>query len=669
MSALIEFDDVCKYYQMGDTTVKAVDHISMQINKGEFVAIVGQSGSGKSTCMNIIGCLDVPTSGTYRLNGRDVGSMSKNELAEIRNEMLGFIFQQYNLLPKLSLMENVELPLIYAGLSRKEQQARARTALQQVGLGDKLNNKPSQLSGGQQQRASIARALAGGPAVILADEPTGALDSHTGREVLGILQKLHRQGNTVVLITHDNSIAVQAERIIRLEDGHIVYDGGAHRLRRRCPRPRGRGPACLHRAGCAGGPGATGTGGQCMNLSMLYETVRQALKNIASNKFRTLLTMLGIIIGIMAVMIIVGLGNGLTQSMRASVSSMGMNLLQVNVFGPRARNVSVDEMYRITEERPDLFSGISPMVSMDRTSSAVRVGTKNYSQTSVIGISETYAGMTGTKIAEGRGIQYVDCAEYKRVCVVGDYIARVAYGGNAIGQTLKLGPDQFTIIGVAAAEVSDPSLQEGSSDDYVYIPYTTAQRVARSSNVSAYGVTTVTEAQVAEGKAVLEAGLQELTHSEDSYFVTSLSEVLNTFSSMIGMVVSVLTVIAAISLLVGGIGIMNIMMVSVAERTREIGIRKALGAKERTILALFVTEAATTSALGGLIGIILGYGVSAAASPLVAAVMGDTNMTISPSAGSVAVAFGVSVGIGILFGYLPAKRAARLNPIEALRYD
>ena len=406
-----------------------------------------------------------------------------------------------------------------------------------------------------------------------------------------------------------------------------------------------------------------------MNLNMLYETVRQALKNIASNKFRTLLTMLGIIIGIMAVIVIVGLGNGLTQSMRASVSSMGMNLLQVNVFGPRARNVSVDEMYRITEERPDLFSGISPMVSMDRTSSAVRVGTKNYSQTSVIGISETYAGMTGTKIAEGRGIQYVDCAEYKRVCVVGDYIARVAYGGNAIGQTLKLGPDQFTIIGVAAAEVSDPSLQEGSSDDYVYIPYTTAQRVARSSNVSAYGVTTVTEAQVAEGKAVLEAGLQELTHSEDSYFVTSLSEVLNTFSSMIGMVVSVLTVIAAISLLVGGIGIMNIMMVSVAERTREIGIRKALGAKERTILALFVTEAATTSALGGLIGIILGYGVSAAASPLVAAVMGDTNMTISPSAGSVAVAFGVSVGIGILFGYLPAKRAARLNPIEALRYD
>ena len=228
MSALIEFDSVCKYYQMGDTVVKAADHISMKINKGEFVAIVGQSGSGKSTCMNIIGCLDVPTAGTYRLNGRDVGSMDKNELAEIRNELLGFIFQQYNLLPKLSLLENVELPLVYAGLSRSEQRQRAREALEQVGLGNKLDNKPSQLSGGQQQRASIARALVGHPAVILADEPTGALDSHTGREVLGILQKLHKQGNTVVLITHDNSIAVQAERIIRLEDGRIVYDGDSH---------------------------------------------------------------------------------------------------------------------------------------------------------------------------------------------------------------------------------------------------------------------------------------------------------------------------------------------------------------------------------------------------------------------------------------------------------
>ena len=228
MSALIEFDGVCKYYPMGDTIVKAADHISMSIQKGEFVAIVGQSGSGKSTCMNIIGCLDVPTYGTYRLNGKDVGKMNRNELAIIRNEMLGFIFQQYNLLPKLSLLENVEVPLVYAGVSRGERRRRATAALQQVGLGDKLKNKPNQLSGGQQQRVSIARALAGKPAVILADEPTGALDSHTGREVLGMLQQLNQQGHTVVLITHDNSIATQAQRIIRLEDGQVVYDGDAH---------------------------------------------------------------------------------------------------------------------------------------------------------------------------------------------------------------------------------------------------------------------------------------------------------------------------------------------------------------------------------------------------------------------------------------------------------
>ena len=228
MSALIEFRDVCKTYVMGDAVVRAADHISMSIRKGEFVAIVGQSGSGKSTCMNIIGCLDVPTSGSYLLDGQDVGSMDKNQLAAVRNRMLGFIFQQYNLLPKLNLLENVEVPLMYAGVPRAERRERARAVLEQVGLGDKLKHKPQQLSGGQQQRVSIARALAGRPAVILADEPTGALDSHTSREVLGMLQDLHRQGNTVVLITHDNSIAVQAQRIIRLEDGRVVYDGDAH---------------------------------------------------------------------------------------------------------------------------------------------------------------------------------------------------------------------------------------------------------------------------------------------------------------------------------------------------------------------------------------------------------------------------------------------------------
>ena len=222
MSALIEFDEVCKYYQMGDTTVKAADHITMKIEKGEFVAIVGQSGSGKSTCMNIIGCLDVPTHGTYRLNGRDVGKMNRNELAAVRNEMLGFIFQQYNLLPRLNLMENVEVPLVYAGISRAERHIRAREVLEQVGLGDKLKNRPNQLSGGQQQRVAIARALVTEPSLLLADEPTGNLDSKTSREIMDILHELHEQGNTVVLITHDNDIARQAKRSIHILDGRVT---------------------------------------------------------------------------------------------------------------------------------------------------------------------------------------------------------------------------------------------------------------------------------------------------------------------------------------------------------------------------------------------------------------------------------------------------------------
>ena len=225
--ALITFQDVCKYYPMGDSTVTAADHISFEIETGEFTAIVGSSGSGMSTCMNIIGCLDVPSEGTYLLNGQDVGRMNKNRLAEIRNELLGFIFQQYNLLPRLNLLENVEVPLMYAGVPRGERRDRALAALEQVGLGDKWRHRPMELSGGQQQRVSIARALVGRPSVILADEPTGALDSRTGREVLAMLQDLHRAGHTVVLITHDNSIAVQAQRIIRLEDGRVVYDGPA----------------------------------------------------------------------------------------------------------------------------------------------------------------------------------------------------------------------------------------------------------------------------------------------------------------------------------------------------------------------------------------------------------------------------------------------------------
>ena len=403
-----------------------------------------------------------------------------------------------------------------------------------------------------------------------------------------------------------------------------------------------------------------------MKPELLRETFRQAIKNIWSNKFRTLLTMLGIIIGIMAVIVIVGLGNGMTQSMRDSFSSMGTNTLTVSVMGYGARTVSIEDVYGIVEENPDLFEEISPVVSLD---GSVKVDTTTFSETSVSGVSEVYLKMSGYTVAEGRGIQYVDLEDNKKVCVVGAYINRVAYGGNAIGQTIKVGPEKFTIVGVLESQVSDLSSQEGSDDDCVIIPYTTALRVVGSTTASSYVVTLTDEELASEGVEVFETALRELLNSDEGFFVTSMSEMLDTMTSMVDMVITILTAIAAISLLVGGIGIMNIMMVSVTERTREIGIRKALGAKERYIMALFVCEAATTSALGGVTGIGLGYLLSAAANQLLPLVLTDMDLTVSPSPASVGVAFGISVGIGILFGYLPAKRAARLNPIEALRYD
>ena len=397
---------------------------------------------------------------------------------------------------------------------------------------------------------------------------------------------------------------------------------------------------------------------------MIYETFREAVQNIWSNKFRTFLTMLGIIIGVTAVIVIVGLGNGMTQSIASSFADLGTNIISVQVMGYGSRSVEVEDVYSLVDAHPDLFEAVSPTASINGT---VKVGTTSYSNTSVKGVSESYLGMSGYTV--GRGINYVDLTDNKKICVVGDYISRVAYGGNAVGQTIKIGSEKYTIVGVLEAKVTDTSDQEGSSDDIVLLPYTTALRVSKTSTASSYAVTVTSEDNISEAKTVLENGLQELLSSDKGYMVTSMSEMLDMMTSMVNMVVTILTAIAAISLLVGGIGIMNIMMVSVTERTREIGIRKALGAKERVILGLFVTEAATTSALGGVLGIGLGYLLSALANRILPLVMSDVEMTVSPSLGSVAVAFGISVGIGVLFGYLPAKRAARLNPIEALRYD
>ena len=394
----------------------------------------------------------------------------------------------------------------------------------------------------------------------------------------------------------------------------------------------------------------------------ILESLSLAVKNILSSKTRTLLTMLGIIIGVAAVIVIVGLGNGLEKYMTDSFSGLGTNTLTVSVSSRGStRSLSVDEMYGIVDENSQYLDQCSPTVSMN---GYVKIGSDTVSSTSVQGVSEDYVDISGASVSSGRNLQYSDMKLRAKVCVIGAYLDQAYFGGSAVGQTLRVGGQSLTVVGVLAQQ--EDTLEEGSGDDCLYLPYTTASRI--SGEVSSYVVTVKDENQLDQSVAALESALYDIFASDDYYTVTSMAEMVETMTSMINILVGVLAGIAAISLVVGGIGIMNIMLVSVTERTREIGIRKSLGAKECYIMQQFVIEAASTSALGGVTGILLGDLLSVAASVVATRLMGE-NLSVSPTLAAVAAAFGISVGIGILFGYLPAKKAAVLNPIDALHYD
>ena len=394
----------------------------------------------------------------------------------------------------------------------------------------------------------------------------------------------------------------------------------------------------------------------------LRQSFLMAIKNIMSSKVRSLLTMLGIIIGVAAVIVIVGLGNGMETYMTDSFKSMGTNLLTVTVLGRgSSRSVSEEDMYQLLDDNPEYLDALSPTVTYSGT---VKIGTESLSS-SVTGVSEDYLYMKAYEIDRGRDLSYIDMENRSKVCVVGSYISKEFFNGNPVGKEIKIGGNTFTVIGAMAEELES---EEGSTDDCVYIPYTTAARLSNTGKISSYTFAVVSEETISESKAIIEEKLEKIFGSDSAFLVISLSEILDVMSQMIDIMVTVLAGIAAISLVVGGIGIMNIMLVSVTERTREIGIRKALGAKQRNIMSQFVIEAATTSALGGVIGIGMGYMFSEIATRVISVAL-EVEMKVIPTVGSVMLAFGISVGIGILFGYLPAKKAARLNPIDALRYE
>ena len=396
----------------------------------------------------------------------------------------------------------------------------------------------------------------------------------------------------------------------------------------------------------------------------LLETFQLSLRNIWGSKMRSFLTMLGIIIGVCAVIVIVGLGNGMQGYIEDSFDELGTDSLTVMIMGRgSSRSVSEDEMYQMVEDNSDVLKQLSPSVTV---SFPLKIGSDTVTSTRVTGVSEDYFSMKGYDITQGRGLQYTDMRNREKVCVVGQYLNMAYYGGSAVGQTLKVGQNTLTIVGILAAEGSD--LEEGGADDCVYLPYSTASRISSAGTISSYVVTVWDKDRISEAKLLVENQLYSIFEDDDAYNVISMSEMLDTMNAMVNVIIYILAAIAAISLVVGGIGIMNIMLVSVTERTKEIGIRKALGAKEGAIMRQFVIEAATTSALGGVLGILAGFGLSSVATVVIDNVLGEA-LTVSPSAGAVLLAFGVSTGIGIAFGYLPAQKAANLNPIDALRYD
>ncbi|HVY88905.1 MAG TPA: MacB family efflux pump subunit [Hyphomonadaceae bacterium] len=645
---LIQLIKVRREFPAGDEVVVALKDINLTIESGEMVAIVGQSGSGKSTMMNILGCLDRPTSGAYRVFGKDTREMEPDDLAALRREHFGFIFQRYHLLSDLTAAGNVETPAIYLGREPSERRREARRILARLGLKDRASHRPNQLSGGQQQRVSIARALINGGEVILADEPTGALDTTTGEEVMQILRQLNNEGRTIIIVTHDMHVAQHADRIIELRDGEIVSDNRKPGTSARKAQPRK--------------PRAKLSGGAESWRDRFTEAFQMAMRAMRAHKLRTFLTMLGIIIGIAAVVSVVALGSGSQKQVLQNISALGTNTINVmpgSGFGDRRAGA----IHTLTVADADAIaqqSWVDSVTPAANTSATLRYGNISASAT-VNGVGDQYFRVRGMQLVQGALLTPESVTNLAQEIVIDPNTRDTFFpnGENPIGQVILVGQMPARIVGVAKAS----SNGFGADQLNIYAPYTSVmRRLLGQSYLRSITVRVKDDASMDAAQTAL-TNLLLARHQTQDFNLNNTDEIRQSIEQTTGTMTLLIASIAVISLIVGGIGVMNIMLVSVTERVKEIGVRMAVGARQADIMQQFLIEAVLVCMIGGALGVAaaLGFG-------LIFPLFGSA-FELDYSVSSIVVAFACSTIIGIAFGFLPARSASKLDPIEALARD
>lgn len=640
MEPIIVLRQVCRTFNAGTQTLAVLSDISLTFHRGEMVAIVGASGSGKSTLMNIIGCLDRPSSGEVLINGTPVHSADNLYLADLRSRYLGFIFQRYHLMPYLTAEENIAIPALYTAMSERERTARVRRLAFQLGLENRLRHRPAELSGGQQQRVSICRALINGAHVILADEPTGALDSTSGKALMGVLHQLHADGHTVIIVTHDRDVARQAQRIIEIGDGRIISD-------------------VQHAEACPSKPLPEQDNGRASLARRLRESVRMAWRALAGHRLRAFLSMLGIIIGIASVVSSMAVGEGARRSIMDEIGKLGNTTLEIRP-GTGWGNARPDMEHALSME--DVRSlqtlpwvmGVSPIVSS--TALAVRKGFDSSMMLS--GVSQDFFSLQGLRFVQGTGFTARDVADGEPVIILDETGRDTLFPGgeNPLGELVQITGAPWRVIGVATRP--GPKVVGGFMA--AWVPHTALQqRLTGQIPLESLVLRFQPPLEPQEAAGRVERHLLR-EHGRKDFFIQTDDRLANAMQKTSDSMSLLITAIAAISLLVGGVGVMNIMLVSVTERTHEIGIRLSVGARPADIMNQFLIEAVMICALGGLVGVLGAWLVG----QFFAFVTDAFSMvfTVFP----VLMACGFSAAIGLAFGYFPARSAARLNPTEAL---